>query len=81
LSIGARAQSARTSLEKNIALFENASLEDLSGHVLMALRDSLPQGIELDSKNCSLAVVGKDTPFHIIEGEALEPILAAIRSV
>ena len=35
-----------------------------------------PQDGELTDKNCSVAVVGKDLPFTLLEDEALAPYIA-----
>lgn len=50
MAIGARSQSARTYLEKNLNLFPNSSLDELIKHALRALRDTLPNEIELSTK-------------------------------
>ncbi|KAG4304885.1 hypothetical protein PORY_001560 [Pneumocystis oryctolagi] len=68
-SIGARSQSARTYLERYIDLFSDATLDDLVLHGLKALRDSLAQDKELTSLNTSIAIVGKDTSFKLIEND------------
>lgn len=52
-----------------------ASLEELVRHGLLALRDTLQQDKELNIHNTSLAIVGKDKKFQIIEGEDLQPYL------
>lgn len=84
-SIGARAQSARTYLEKSYEKFaDDVSLNDLIQHGLHALRDTLQQDKELSIYNTSIAHVGIDDPtaefptlepLTIIEGEALKPHL------
>lgn len=50
MAIGARSQSARTYLEKHLNEFLDCSLEDLVRHGLRALRDTLPNEVELTSK-------------------------------
>jgi len=50
MAIGARSQSARTYLEKHLDEFGGASYEDLVRHGLRALRDTLPNEVELTSK-------------------------------
>ncbi|GAA5857563.1 hypothetical protein JCM9279_002514 [Rhodotorula babjevae] len=79
-SIGARSQSAKTYLEANFASFASASLDELIKHGLEALRDTLQQDKELSIHNTSIGVVGPagEEPFHILEGEALEPHLARL---
>jgi 20S proteasome subunit alpha 6 len=51
------------------------SLDELIAHGLHALRDTLQQDKELNIHNTSLAVIGKDRKFQIIEGEELQPYL------
>ena len=50
MAIGARSQSARTYLEKHLNEFPTNSLDDLIRHALRALRDTLPNEIELSTK-------------------------------
>ena len=50
MAIGARSQSARTYLEKHLNEFVDCSVEDLVRHGLRALRDTLPNEVELTSK-------------------------------
>jgi 20S proteasome subunit alpha 6 len=78
MAIGARSQSARTYLEKFLDKFLDSSLEELIKHGLRALRDTLPNEVELTTKNCSLAVVGKDLDFTIYEDDDIARYLALI---
>lgn len=79
MAMGARSQAAKTYLEKTFASFAGASVDELILHGLRALEASAQeQGI--DKKNCTIAIVGKDTPFTLIEDDALEPFLAQIRA-
>jgi len=50
MAIGARSQSARTYLEKHLDEFQTSDLEQLVLHGLRALRDTLPNEVELDNK-------------------------------
>lgn len=50
MAIGARSQSARTYLEKHLNEFLDCSVEDLVRHGLRALRDTLPNEVDLTSK-------------------------------
>jgi 20S proteasome subunit alpha 6 len=77
-AIGSRYQSARTHLEKHLDEFLHAPLNELIRHGLLALKDTLQQGTELDNKNCSIAIVGIDTEFTLIEGSALDPYLQSL---
>jgi len=72
MAIGARLQSARTYLERNLEAFPTASLDDLIKHGLRALRDTLPNEVELTTKNCSVGIVGKDMPFTIYDDQQVE---------
>jgi len=77
-SIGARSQSAKTYLEKHLAEFATASVDDLIKHGLLALRDTLQADVELTAKNCSVAVVGPDRPFRLLTEEELPTYLAML---
>ncbi|XP_046394921.1 proteasome subunit alpha type-1 [Ischnura elegans] len=78
MAIGSRSQSARTYLEKNLDQFLECSLDDLVKHGLRALRDTLPNEVELNTKNVSIGVVGKGTPFTIYDEEETSRYLTAI---
>jgi 20S proteasome subunit alpha 6 len=98
MAIGARSQSARTYLEKHLESFASCDLEQLVLHGLRALRDTLPNEVNLDNNVCkvvfcqtiqshnqlfifqnvSIAIVGKDHPFGIFEGEDIDNYLSAI---
>lgn len=57
------------------ALIGIATVTELIVHGLRALRDTLQQDKELNINNTSLAMVGKDQSFEIIEGEGLQKYL------
>ncbi|KFM81604.1 Proteasome subunit alpha type-1, partial [Stegodyphus mimosarum] len=78
MAIGARSQSARTYLEKYLNTFQDCDLEELVKHGLRALRECLPNEVELNSKNASIAIVGKGMDFTVFEDEKVAPYLAAI---
>merc|ERR1712062_92642 len=78
MAIGARSQSARTYLEKNMDQFSDSDLESLVAHGLRALRDTLPNEVELSNKNVSIAVVGQGTEFTIHEDAQVDPYLELI---
>lgn len=66
MAIGARSQSARTYLEKHLNEFATSSLDDLIKHALRALRDTLPNEIELTTKvNRTLRIKFRIEPFSI----------------
>lgn len=50
MAIGARSQSARTYLEKNLDKFATSSQDELIKHCMRALRDTLPNEVELTVK-------------------------------
>jgi len=76
ISIGARSQSAKTYLERKFEGFDALSLEELVIEALQALNETTGQDNEaLTIKNCSIGIVGKDTPFEILEGAKLKPYL------
>ena len=50
MAIGARAQSARTYLERHLDDFIESNREELIRHALRALRDTLPNDVELTNK-------------------------------
>lgn len=85
MAIGARSQSARTYLDKNIASFPDgrthswrclceslATVEELIVHAMQALRDTLPPDASpgLTGQNTAIGLVGKDAPFKVEEDEA-----------
>ncbi|KAJ1976240.1 Proteasome subunit alpha type-6 [Dimargaris verticillata] len=80
MAIGSRSQSARTYLERTFDAFSDAALDDLIKHGLRALRDTLQQDKQLDTLNCSVAYVGKDQAYTMVEGEDLRPFLDALDS-
>lgn len=55
-------QAAKTYLERKFETFEDATLDELIQHALTALKESCTEG-DLNSKNCSLAIVGLDRPL------------------
>jgi len=58
IAMGARAQTAKTYLEKHFESFGDLSVDDLIKHALVALKGSSPT--PLTSQNTSLCVVGRD---------------------
>lgn len=78
MAIGSRSQTSRTYLEKEYEGFEGCSVDELIKHALKGLAVSLSGDTELDSKSASVAIVGKGTPFMVIEGAALQPYLDSI---
>ena len=71
-------QAAKTYLEKQFDNFPSATLDELIRHGLRAIQACL-QDSELSSANSSIAIVGKDMAFTILEDAALEPYVAAVK--
>ncbi|KAG0351789.1 Proteasome subunit alpha 1 [Podila minutissima] len=80
ISIGAKSQSAKTYLEKFAKDFGDIDMDALILHGLHALRETLQQDKELNLKNCSIGVVGKDHDWEIIEGDRLKAYLDQLES-
>jgi 20S proteasome subunit alpha 6 len=78
MAIGSRSQTSRTYLEKEYEGFNNCTLDELIKHAVKALAVSLSNDTELDNKSASVAIVGKDKPFEIIEGAAIQKYLDEI---
>ncbi|ANQ10051.1 Proteosome subunit alpha type 1 [Plasmodium coatneyi] len=80
LSFGARSHASKTYLEKNVHLFEDSSLEELTLHCLKALRCSLSSENELTVENTSLAIVGKDKPWQEVTSVDLVELLIRVNA-
>lgn len=78
MAIGARSQSARTYLEKTLDELDDCELEALVAHGLRALRDTLPNEVDLTNKNVSIAIVGSDTDFEVYEDSDVDKYLELI---
>jgi len=74
----ARAQSAKTYLEKYYTEFEDSDLDTLVKHGLCALRDTLQQDKELNVDNTSIGIVGREQKFEAIDGERLQRFLGLL---
>jgi 20S proteasome subunit alpha 6 len=74
-AIGARSQSARTYLEKYCETFSDATTDELIVHALQALVGCVSGDDELTKENASIAIVGKNQKFTLLEGDALQPYL------
>jgi len=61
-------------------LLSLADLDTLIMHGLHALRETLQQDKELTLNNCSIGVVGKDSPWELIEGDRLGAYLARLEA-
>lgn len=78
MAIGARSQSARTYLERNLDKFSESSYEEIISHGLRALSECLPNEQELTTKNCTIAVVGKDKKLTLLDNDDVAPFLALV---
>lgn len=78
MAIGSRSQSARTYLEKRLNEFLTCDLDELVKHGLRALRDTLPNEVDLSVKNVSIAIVGKGTEFTVLDESATSDYLSQI---
>ncbi|KAJ1435600.1 nucleophile aminohydrolase [Ochromonadaceae sp. CCMP2298] len=78
MAIGSRSQTSRTYLEKEFDSFPDCSLDDLIKHALKAMAASLAGDAELDAKNASIAIVGVDQAFKVIEGPDIQRYLDAV---
>merc|ERR1739848_919544 len=78
MAIGARSQAARTYLEKCLDTFGDCELEPLVAHGLRALRDTLPNEVDLTNKNVSIAIVGENTDFVVHEDSDVDRYLELI---
>jgi len=78
MAIGSRSQTSRTYLENHFDKLEDCSKDDLIKHALKALASSLSGDTELDNQSASIAVVGEDCPFQIIDGPPIQKYLDMI---
>ncbi|XP_066999510.2 proteasome subunit alpha type-1 [Anabrus simplex] len=78
MAIGSRSQSARTYLEKHLEEFPVCDEDELIKHGLRALRDTLPNDVELNIKNVSIGIVGKGTLFKVFDEDDTGRYLAMI---
>lgn len=74
-AIGSRSQSGRTYLEKIYNNVSDATKDELIMHALRALSGCVSGDGELTRENGSIAYVGKDDKFTLIEGNELQPYL------
>jgi 20S proteasome subunit alpha 6 len=74
-AIGARSQSGRTYLEKHAETFAQCDREELIMHAIRALVGCVGGDGDLTKENGSVAIVGRDEKFTLIENEDLQPYL------
>lgn len=76
-AIGARAQSAKTYLEKVYESLDGLSRDELIEHALRALKGASPK--KLTSRNVSIGIVGKGSgDFLILEGDAIRAYVGRV---
>eukprot|EP00049_Salpingoeca_infusionum_P016974 m.351355 g.351355 ORF g.351355 m.351355 type:complete len:255 (+) comp16232_c0_seq1:383-1147(+) len=78
MAIGARSQSARTYLERNMDAIATSSREELVKHGLLAIRESLPGDKELTAAKITIAIVGEDEKLSVLDDDAVAPFLSLI---
>ena len=78
MALGARSQSSKTYLERHFETFDDLDETALIKHALLAVREATSQGNELTAANAAVAVVGKGTPFKIIEDDEIQPYIDMI---
>eukprot|EP00882_Tetradesmus_deserticola_P031770 GHRQ01035940.1.p1 GENE.GHRQ01035940.1~~GHRQ01035940.1.p1 ORF type:complete len:292 (+),score=125.88 GHRQ01035940.1:1580-2455(+) len=79
MAIGARSQAAKTYLEKHYETFPGAAVDDMVQHGLRALAATLSEG-ELTKANCSVAIVGKNAPYVVLDDDDVEPYLQMLKA-
>jgi len=80
-AMGARSQSAKTYLEKTYESYESATTEELIKHALRSIRESVQDKDKgLTTDNCVVCVVGKDTPFSIVDEDTMRTYLQEVES-
>jgi 20S proteasome subunit alpha 6 len=62
-------------LEKIYEGLDDMSRDDLIMHALRSLAGCVSGDDELTKENASIAIVGKDEEFTLLEGEELQPFL------
>ena len=76
-AIGSRSQSARTYLEDHVDSFADSTVDELITHALKALQgpaNDKPLTIE----NVSVAVVGANRPFALVDSTKIQTVLDII---
>jgi 20S proteasome subunit alpha 6 len=81
-AIGARSQAARTYLERHADAFgaqQAVSVEELIKHGLKALAATLGDEAELSKANVTVALVGAEGTFTVLEDDDVEPYVALVK--
>lgn len=79
-AIGARSQSARTYLERNLDAFKACSLEELITHAMHALSNSLSNDQEMTNENVELGFLGKDLNFRVLTAVEIDNYLQNVET-
>lgn len=74
VAIGARSQACKTYLERTAANVKDNSLDELVIHALLALKEASSDN-QLCTNNCSIAVVGVNKQFTILDEESTHAYL------
>ncbi|XP_051123756.1 proteasome subunit alpha type-1-B-like [Andrographis paniculata] len=73
-AIGSRSQAAKTYLERKFESFTESSRENLIKDALFALRETL-QGEKLTGSACTIAILGVDEAFHILDRDTMQQLI------
>ncbi|KAI3934332.1 hypothetical protein MKW92_015716 [Papaver armeniacum] len=73
-AIGAFSQSAKTYLERKFESFANSTLDDLIKDALFAVKETF-QGEKLTRSICTVAVVGLEEDFHILDQKTIQEFI------
>jgi len=79
-AIGARAQSAKTYLEKHFETFKTADLQTLIKHAVKGLDVTTETEQHLSTENMDITVVGLDTPWKKLTAAELKPYVDALKA-
>lgn len=78
MAIGARSQSSRTYLERHLEELEECTRGQLVRHALRALRDTLPNDVELTSKVMNVSSLAESCCVIILSGVETVPVTNGI---
>lgn len=78
MAIGARAQSAKTYLEKNFEAFADADLDKLIQHAVKAISVTTEQDTNVTTQNIDVTVVGAGTPWRKYSETELQKYVDAL---
>merc|ERR1711974_311077 len=71
-------QTAKTYLEKHFECFPECSLDEMVQHGLRALNGCTEAEKELTAESVTVAYVGKDTKFTVVDGVKVAPYLQTL---